>query len=101
MKLAIMGGIFMAALAFTSATQAQTKPGHTEQQKKINQGRSSGKLTGSEAHNLSKEDKMLDRERKHALKDGKVTPSERKRLNIQEKRVSKKIAKKKNNDKKD
>ncbi len=99
MKLNLLGGILVVSIACTSVTRAQSvKQRQQNQEHRIRQGERSGQLTGAEAHNLSKEEKMIARERRQAMSDGHISPSERRHIMRQEKRVSRHIERRKHND---
>jgi len=100
----IFGAVVIAALAFTSAAQAQT---HTpvinhEQRKierRINQGVRSGELTRTEARHLRRADMRLEREKRLAMADGKMTYAERRHIRRQERRLARAINRDEHNNK--
>lgn len=67
------------------------------QEKRIDQGVSSGKLTEKEAANLDKRQDKLESDITKAKADGNVTKAERAKLTAEENRNSRKIARKKHN----
>ena len=79
--------------AFAGEVQARID----NQEKRIDQGVNSGQLTPAEAANLEAREAKIEANRQKALADGKMTPAERRKLNRQENRQSKKIARKKHN----
>ncbi|MGI4749728.1 MAG: hypothetical protein ACRYFB_03755 [Janthinobacterium lividum] len=95
-------GLFVAALAISSAAEAQTKTPvinyrQRNQEKRINRGVKNGELTKNEAHTLRKDEKTISSEKRLAKSDGKVTPGERKMIRHQENRDSRAIYRKKHN----
>lgn len=67
------------------------------QQKRIDQGVASGQLTAREANRLDKREAKLAADEAAAKSDGKVTPSERRKLQHEANRDSKAIYKQKHN----
>ncbi len=103
MKIKLLGGLLMAALAFTSIANAQTRtPVITERQhnqdRRINRGVRSGQLTRNEARNLRTDERRISAEKRMAKADGRVTRGERQRLRRDENRTSRAIYNKKHND---
>ncbi len=85
--------ISMAPLAFAGEVQNREE----RQQDRIDQGIQSGQLTSKESANLEKREDKLEADRQAALADGKITPKERRKLNHEENRDSRKIYRKKHN----
>ncbi len=81
----------------TWAGEVKAREGH--QQDRVQQGVASGQLTGKETANLEKGEAKIERDREKALADGKMTPKEKKKLNREEHKESKKIFAKKHNKK--
>jgi hypothetical protein len=69
------------------------------QQRRISQGIKSGSLTAGEAARLEKREAKIQHDKQAAKADGKVTPAERRKLNREENRASKKIYQLKHNKK--
>ena len=103
MKLKIFGGLLIAALAFTSMAQAQTRTpviNHRQhrQERRINQGVHSGELTRNEAHHLRGDERRISRDRRIARADGRVSHAERRNLRHDERMTSRAIRRDKHND---
>jgi len=103
MKLKIFGGLLIAALAFTSMAQAQSRTpviNHRQhrQERRINQGVRSGELTRNEAHHLRGEERRISRERRMAMAEGRMNRGERRHLRHEENRTSRDIYRDKHND---
>jgi hypothetical protein len=83
------------ALASFAATAQTTTAGTVQrdvnQQTRIEQGLQSGSLNTREAGLLEKEQSRVDRMQANALKDGKLTPTERARLNTAQNKASRDI----------
>lgn len=102
MKIKILGGLLVAALAVTSVANAQT---HTpvinhrqhNQERRINQGVRSGELTRNETRHLRKDERGIRAEKRTAMAEGRMTPHERRHIRHQENRVSRKIYRDKHN----
>lgn len=102
MKIKILGGLLIAALAVTSVAQAQTRTPvitHREhrQERRINQGVRSGELTRGEAHHLRNDERHIRTERRMAMNEGRMNYGERRNLRHQENRVSRQIHRDKHN----
>jgi len=67
------------------------------QQRRIRQGAKSGQLTAGEAARLEAREAKIQHDKQAAKADGRVTPAERRKLNREENRASKKIYKLKHN----
>lgn len=102
MKIKILGGLLIAALAVTSVAQAQT---HTpvinrrqhNQERRINQGVRSGELTHNEARHLRNSERHIRTEKRTAMAEGRMNAHERRHIRRQENRVSRHIYNKKHN----
>lgn len=102
MKIKILGGILMAALAVTSVANAQT---HTpvinqrqhSQERRINQGVRSGELTRTETRHLRNDERRIRAEKRTAMAEGRMGPRERAHIRRQESRLSRRIYRKKHN----
>lgn len=102
MKVKILGGLLIAALAVTSVAEAQTKTPVINarqhmQEKRINQGVRSGELTKREARTLRKDERKLTAEKRAYKATGHVTAAERRHMRHQENHISKAIYAKKHN----
>ena len=103
MKLKIFGGLLIAALAFTSMAQAQSRTpviNHWQhrQERRINQGVRSGELTRNEARHLRGEERRISREKRMAMAEGRMNRGERRHLRHEENRTSREIYRDKHND---
>lgn len=101
-KKSIVGGLFLAMLAITTVTKAQTKTpliNHREnnQKARINQGVRSGELTHHEAHTLRTDERNITAEKRIAKANGVAGPRERSMIRHQENRDSRAIYRKKHN----
>lgn len=67
------------------------------QKQRIKQGVKSGELTKPEARRLAREQRKIKKDEAAAKSDGTVTPAERAKLQREQNRASRKIARKKNN----
>lgn len=102
MKIKILGGVLVAALALTSVAEAQTKTpvinGRQHMQEaRINRGVRNGELTRHEARNLRQDERRLTAEKRAYKADGRVTRAERRHMRRQENRISHAIHAKKHN----
>ncbi|MBS1532680.1 MAG: hypothetical protein JSU01_20425 [Bacteroidetes bacterium] len=86
----------------TSIASAQT---HTpvinhrqvRQEHRINQGVRSGELTRHEAHSLRRGERDIQRDKRMAKADGRVSPAERRNLRHEQNRMSRNIYRDKHN----
>lgn len=104
MKTKIFGALLIAALAFTSAAQAQTHTpviNHNQHkiERRIHQGVRSGQLTRIEARHLQREDMRIRREKRMAMADGKMTFAERRRIRRHERMLNRDINRAEHNNK--
>ena len=94
---------FMLAVAPTFAASTDD-PGiqkrEENQQKRIEQGVQSGQLTPKEAGQLEAREAKIKQDEERMKADGKLTKKERAKLTKEQNKASKKIHKKKHNDKK-
>ncbi|WP_158829610.1 hypothetical protein [Mucilaginibacter lacusdianchii] len=97
MKAKIFGSLLIAVLAITSVAQAQTRNPYVRQQR-IEQGIRHGQITHTEAVALHRQQIQLERERRMALADGRLTRFERKHLQREEARLSYAVERSKHND---
>ncbi len=70
------------------------------QEKRIEEGKTSGQLTEKEEHRLERRQNHIEKAEKRAEADGKVTPQEAKKLNRMQNRASREIYRKKHNNRK-
>ena len=103
MKITIFGGVLAAALAITSIANAQTRTpviNHRQvrQEHRINQGVRSGELTRNEARSLRHGECKIQRDKRMAKADGRVSPAERRHLRHEQNRMSRRIYRAKHND---
>ncbi len=66
-------------------------------EQRINQGVTSGQLTAAEAARLAAGEDRIEKRRQHAFNDGEMTIKERRKLNRQANRQSRKIYRAKHN----
>lgn len=88
--------LFALGLGITNA-DAQVRQGARNQHHRIKQGVKSGELTRAETLNLRKDQKDLRHDARLAKSDGKVTRKERKILRKEHRKDSRKIYRKKHN----
>ena len=94
--------IALFAIAFSYSTEAQTRTPkvskrQVNQQKRIKQGVRSGELTMREAASLQRQQVNIQKTKKRAKADGKVTRKERAVIHSKQHVASKKIYRKKHN----
>jgi hypothetical protein len=102
MKIKILGGLLIAALAFTSIAEAQTRTpviNHRQhnQNRRINQGVRSGELTRNEAHHLRRDERHIAMDKRIAKANGHVSRAERQHLRREQNRTSRAIYRDKHN----
>jgi len=95
-SLALAIGLLFAGSAFAQST-GSTVQRDVNQQERIEQGLQSGQLNTREAGQLEKQEATVDRLQQKALKDGKLTPAEKARLERAQNKVSSDIYKDKHN----
>lgn len=81
-----------------AAFAGRVKNRQIKQQKRIHQGIHSGELTKGEVHKIQREQKRLQKSKRQAWSDGKLTPKERVRLEHRQDRASRHIYRAKHND---
>ena len=106
MKIKILGGLLIAALAFTSMAQAQDRTpviNHRQhrQERRINQGLRSGELTRNETRHLRGDERRIGEQKRMAMADGRMNRGERRRLRREQNRTSRAIYRDKHNDRVD
>ncbi|HVS91261.1 MAG TPA: hypothetical protein VHE59_04465 [Mucilaginibacter sp.] len=102
MKIKILGGVLVAALAVTSAASAQTRTpvvNHRQvrQERRIAQGERSGELTRHETRSLQRGERKIQADKRMAKANGRVTPHERQHLRREQNRMSRAIYRDKHN----
>ncbi|MEO6355661.1 MAG: hypothetical protein ABIU77_14295 [Ferruginibacter sp.] len=97
MTIKISIATFVLALGITSAN-AQTHAVAHRQHQRIRQGVKSGELTKTEAVHLRKDQKEIRHEKQAAKADGVVTKDEAKDIRKDQKQESRKIFRKKHNE---
>ena len=102
MKLNIIGGLLIAAMAVTSAATAQTQTPvinarQHNQERRINQGVRSGELTHHEARKLRNDERNIRADKRMARANGHVSRGERRYIRHQENRTSRAIYRDKHN----
>jgi CRISPR/Cas system-associated endoribonuclease Cas2 len=103
MKSTILAALVTAAVLPVAAQTPSTPrvdQRQANQEARIQQGVKSGELTPKEAAKLEKGQDKVEKMENKAVADGKVTPKEQAKLERAQNKQSKKIAKKKNNQKK-
>lgn len=96
MKSKIIFSAILMALVINNA-DAQTVRRARNQHQRIKQGVRSGELTRAEAVNLRTDQKEIRQDVKEAKADGVVTPEERKEVRQDQRQASRKIFRKKHN----
>jgi hypothetical protein len=95
--IAVTASAVVAGNAFAQTATPRLDQREANQQQRINQGVSSGQLTPREATKLQNRQNRLNANEARAKADGVVTTGERRQLNREANRNSKKIYKKKHN----
>ncbi len=100
----VLGSGIVLSLVFSSMTAfvwaGEVKKREENQQNRVAQGVKSGELTAGETARIEKGEQKIEADRKAALADGKMTRKEKKKLNREENKESKKIHHLKHNEKK-
>jgi hypothetical protein len=104
MKINIIGGLLVAALAITSLANAQDKTPvvnarQHNQEHRINNGVKSGELTRNETRHVRNDERRIRSEKRIAKASGHVTHKQRTMLRHQENRTSRTIYRDKHNNK--
>ncbi len=89
--------VFLASVWAASAHAGRIHHRQYWQQKRIHQGVHSGQLTRRETLSLEREQRRIQRSRRRAWSDGRLTPRERVRLEVQQDRASYHIYRAKHN----
>ncbi len=93
----LLASLVAGLMAQGLALAGEVKDREENQEDRIAQGIKSGELTAKEAGDLEKGEAKIERDREKALADGKMTPKEKRKLNREENKESKKIYNKKHN----
>ena len=96
----LAAAVFVCALFGTVLAQTKTPvvdQREQNQQKRIEQGVKSGELTPVETRRLEAREGKIKADELNAKSDGKVTPTERRKLNRELNRESRRISRKKHN----
>lgn len=96
MKATLLAVAIVTAAFFTSAT-AQVKPHAKHQRQRTVQGVKNGELTRAETKNIRNDQKEIRKEVKASKADGIVTKEERKDIRKDQRQASRKIYRKKHN----
>ncbi|MBS7564520.1 hypothetical protein KHS38_08885 [Mucilaginibacter sp. Bleaf8] len=93
MKAKILGSLLVAIVAVTSIAKAQSRVPYIKyrervQDERIHYGVRTGELTRHEAVALRRQEMKLDRDRRIALADGRITPHERRYLQREANKLS-------------
>jgi len=96
MKATVLAAAIVLGAIFNNA-DAQIKQHAKNQHQRIKQGVKSGELTKAETVNLAKDQKEIRQEVKAAKADGNVTTAERKDIRQDQRQASRKIYRKKHN----
>ncbi len=97
MKKILVAALFVCGFAIASNAQSTPVVDKREdiQKKRIKEGVKSGELNKAETKRLVKNQRHIKRDEAKAKSDGVVTPAERAKLNKEQNRASKRIAKQK------
>lgn len=98
MKTKLLFSAIIMALAISSADAQAVR--QVKQHKRIKQGVKSGEITRAEAVNLRNGQKEIREDKREARADGVVTPAEKKEIRQDQRKESRKIYRKKNNNRK-
>lgn len=97
LALALLFVGFSIATVNAQTATPKAKERQINQQKRIHKGAKAGELTKGEYVALQKQQKRIQKSKKQAKADGKVTRRERARIQAQQHNASKNIYRKKNN----
>jgi hypothetical protein len=98
MKTTILALLLLTFAVGTASAQTATprvKERQVNQQRRIRQGVRSGELTKPEARRLELREAKIAKDKRKAKSDGVVTPAERAKLNAEQNRASRAIARQK------
>ena len=91
LAIAVAMGAAVSGTAFAATGTPRLDQREANQQQRINQGVATGQLTSQEANNLQRSENKLNANEARAKADGVVTPAERRRLQHEANRNSRKI----------
>jgi hypothetical protein len=96
MKITIFGGLLIAALAFTSVAQAQTRTPRINrierrQDRRITRDVRHGRINREQAFHLRMDERRLNEQKRMAMADGRITRYERMHLRNDERRINRAI----------
>jgi hypothetical protein len=97
MKVKVVAAALVLGAFFTSANAQTIKEKGKNQRHRIAQGVKSGELTKKETRNLVKDQREIRKDVKEAKADGVVTGAERKDIRQDQRQASRKIYRKKHN----
>lgn len=102
MKSKFFGGVLIAALAFTSVAEAQTRTPLLDAREhnhvaRIHEGVNTGTLTRKETRRIVKRENHLRKDIRKAKSDGYVSPKENAKLLRKQARINRAIVRKKTN----
>lgn len=87
----------MIAIGISNAEAQTIKKRAKNQHARVKQGVKSGELTAAEAKNVRNDQKEIRQEAKEAKADGVVTPAEKQEIRKDQRKASRKIYRKKHN----
>lgn len=93
----ILGSLFTAQIASAQTRTPVINERQEHQQHRIKQGVRSGELTRHETRNLERREGRIQRDKRIAKADGRVTPMERRHIRHEENRTSAAIYRDKHN----
>ncbi len=93
MKITIIGGLLVAALAITSVADAQSRTpviNHRQhrQERRITRAVRHDRISRMQAYHLRRDEARLSRDRRMAMADGHISRSERRHLRREERRIN-------------
>ncbi len=88
----------LGTMGVSSAWAGRVAERQERQAKRIHQGVHSGELTRGETRSLVKQQHRIQHSKRRAWSDGKLTPKERVRLEVQQDKASRRIYRFKHND---
>lgn len=97
MKATVLASVILLGAIFSSADAQTVRQKSRNERHRIAQGVKSGELTKTEAKNLARGQKEIHQDVKEAKADGVVTKQERKEIKQDQRQESRKIYRKKHN----
>ena len=97
---AVLATMILSDSAFAQTATPRVQKREKRQQKRIEQGVKSRELTPGETRRLEAQEGRIKADEMNAKSDGKVTPAERRKLNREQNRESRRIYRMKHNNKK-